>query len=391
MKRVVGTFFLRFLLVVITLATVTVAQTGTQYVLTNDDLAFPFLTGVSFFSIGTNGLPVYQQQVQTGTFGVGGGYFGMNRVAVLDNSSQQCAFATEARNGYVVGVAVDALTVGGSTAGSSTDSGSTNGVGLAVNGSYVYASYSTSNTIGTFSVQAGCSTTFLNDTSAIGVLGGFINGMAIHGNMLIASYTDGSIESFNISSGTPVSNGDLQLSTATAMSQGAAYANGIDITSDGHYALFGDTSTALVIEVSDISSGKLTQTKAFKFPSGISSSDIILSPDESILYVVNTQGATVSALFFDKASGKLFPGCISPRLAGLSQNWSYLGSPALMSLSGNGGGVYVAEFGGVSGIATVPLTVTGRTCTLQEASGSPTIDPNTPGLLSITNFPPRSF
>src|ERR1035441_8662834 len=32
--------------------------------------------------------------------------------------------------------------------------------------------------------------------------------MAVHGTMLIASYTDGSIESFNISGGNPVTTGD---------------------------------------------------------------------------------------------------------------------------------------------------------------------------------------
>ena len=68
--------------------------------------------------------------------------------------------------------------------------------------------------------------------------------MAIHGNIMIATYTDGSIESFNISSGTPVSNGDEQYSTATLNSQDATYPNSIDITSDGHYAIFGDTSTS---------------------------------------------------------------------------------------------------------------------------------------------------
>ena len=40
----------------------------------------------------------------------------------------------------------------------------------------------------------------------------------------------------------------------------------------------------------------------------ISSSNIMLSPDETMLYVVNTQGATVSALFFDKTTGKIYPG-----------------------------------------------------------------------------------
>jgi 6-phosphogluconolactonase (cycloisomerase 2 family) len=391
MRQALKSYLLRILLVLAVLAASGLAQSGTQYVLTNDDLAFPFLTGVSFFSVGTNGLPSYLQQVQTGTFGVGGGYFGMSRLAVLNSNSQQCVFATEARNGYVVGVAISTLAVGGSTPGSSTDSGSTNGVGLAVNSNYLYASYSTSNTIGTFAVQPGCTTTFVGDTSVGGVLSGFINGMALHGNLLLATYSDGSIESFDVSGGTPVSNGDKQFSTAYVASQGASYANGIDITSDGHYAVFGDTSTSLAVEVADISSGKLTRTRVYKSPAGISSTDVLLSPDESILYVVNTQGASVSALFFNKTTGKLTPGCTSPPLAGLSQNWSYLGSPALISQTGNGGGVYVAEFGAVSGIAMVTLTPSGQKCVLQEAAGSPVVDPNTPGLLSIGTFPPRSF
>jgi hypothetical protein len=99
----------------------------------------------------------------------------------------------------------------------------------------------------------------------------------------------------------------------------------------------------------------------------------------------------VSALFFNTSTGRLSAGCTSGPLAGLSQNWSYLAGITLMSQTGNGGGVYVAEFGTVSGIATVPLSLSGQKCSLQEATGSPTIDPNTPGVLSIGSFPPRSF
>jgi len=240
-------------------------------------------------------------------------------------------------------------------------------------------------------VQPGCALTFLGDTSVIGLQSGVINGMAVHGAMLIASYTDGSIESFNISGGAPFSNGDKQYSTATVKSQDATYANSIDITSDGHYAIFGDTSTAVSVEVSDISSGKLTKTKVYQSPAGISSSNVILSPDEAMLYIINTQGDTVSAVFFDKATGQVSPGCRSRRLSGISQNWSYLAGAALINQSGNGGGVYVAEFGSDPGIATVTLTSSGHTCSLQEASGSPTPDLNSHGLLSIGVFPPRSF
>jgi hypothetical protein len=392
MKKFLESRLLRLIVLIIgTFAMQGLSLAQTQYVLTNDDLAFPFLTGVSFFTIGANGLPVFQQQVQTGTFGIGGGYFGMNRLAVLDSKAQKCVYASEALNAFIVGVAIDTLTVGGITSGSSTDAGTTNGIGMVMNSRYLYASFSDSNTIGTFAVESGCSLTFIGDTSVSGVHGGVINGMAIHGAMLITSYTDGSIESFTISGGTPISNGDRQISTATATSQDATYANAIDITKDGHYAIFGDTSTALSVEVSDISSGKLAKTTVYKSRASINSSNTILSPDETILYVVNTQGATVSALFFDKNTGTLSAGCTSGPLSGLSQNWSYLAGVTLMNQTGNGGGVYVAEFGTVSAIATVPLSLAGQKCSLQEAAGSPAVDPNTPGLLSIDSFPPRSF
>ena len=191
------------------------ATAGTQYVVTNDDAAFPFPTGVSFYTVGANGLLVFQQQVQTGQFGIGGGYFGMSRVVALDTAQQQCVYASEGANRDVVGINVSTLTVGGSASGSETDGGTSNGIGLAMNSNYLYASFSDSNTIGTFAVESGCGLTFIGDTSAKGSHGGIINGMAVHGTMLIASFTDGSIASFNISGGTPLPNGDEQ--TATAM------------------------------------------------------------------------------------------------------------------------------------------------------------------------------
>lgn len=389
MKRFSGSLF--FFLLVLLLGVSGVGFAGTQYIISNDDLAFPFLTGVGFFTVGPNGVPVFQQQVQTGQYGGGGGYFGMNRIAVLNSRDQQCVFASEARFGDIVGIAISTLTVAGSAGGSDTDAGTSNGIGLAMNSNYLYASFSDSNTIGTFHIEPGCGLTFIGDTAVKGAHEGIINGMAVHRNILIATYTDGSLESFDISAGTPLSNGDRQISTATLSSQGATYPNSIDITSDGHFAIFGDTSTSLNVEVADISSGRILKTTVYKSKASISSSNIVLSPDETTLYVADTQGAAVTALFFDKKTGKLSPGCTSGRIAGQSQNWSYLGSIVPISQTGNGGGVYVAEFGSISGIAMVTISSSGQKCTLREAAGSPVADPNTPGLLSIGTFPPRSF
>jgi len=392
MKRLRQTWWLRAAaLMASVLATSGLATGATQYVVTNDDAAFPYLTSVSFYTAAPDGLLTFTQQVQTGGTGVGGGFFGTNRISVLDSGNQQCVFASEAYTGDVVGIAVSTLTVSGSATGSPTDSGAANGIGLAMNSQYLYASFTSSNTIGTFQVQPACGLTFVADVSVSGLAGGMINGMMIHGNIMVATFTDGSIESFDISSGTPVSNGDEQYSTATLSSTDATYPNSIDITSDGHYAIFGDTSTLGVVEVSDISSGKLTPTLVYTSNASINSSNIMLSPDETLLYVINTQGASVSAKFFDKKTGKLSGGCTSARVKGESANWSYLAGLGLISDTGNGGGVYVAEFGSPSAIAMVQLNSSGGKCWLKEVPQSPFADPYSSGLLSIGTFPPRSF
>ncbi len=115
-----------------------------QYVITNDD------PGVSFFSIAPDGALSLKQQVQTGGFGTVAGFFGANRISVLNSGNQQCVYVSEASIGEVVGIGISTLVVSGSFPGSLTDGGTSNGIGLATNGQYLYASFSDSNTIGTF-------------------------------------------------------------------------------------------------------------------------------------------------------------------------------------------------------------------------------------------------
>ena len=355
----------------------------TRYVVTNDDAAFPFPNGVSFFSEAASGLLTFQQQVTTGGYGIGGGYFGESRLAVANDGQENCVFASQANTGNIVGVFVTSQTVGGIAFGSTTDQGFQNGIGLLAAGGYLYASFTNSNTIGTFKIQTGCNLMFINDTAVTGLNGGVINAMAANGTILVASFTDGSIQSFDISNGTPTSNGDEQISTVTRRTNGATYPNQIAITQDGHYAIFGDTSTAVGVEVSDLSSGKLAPTIVFGSLLGISSSNILLSPDETVLYAVNTQGDAVNAFFFEKSSGKLKYGCKSGAIKGQSQSWSYLGSAALVSDSGNGAGVYVAEYGTTSGVALIRFSNSNGKCSLQEDPASPFVDAKSIGLLSI--------
>jgi 6-phosphogluconolactonase (cycloisomerase 2 family) len=367
------------------------ATGGPHYLVTNDDVPAFFPTSVTFYTVGTGGSLTLKQQVMTGGSGINGGYFGANRVIVLDNANAQCVYSSEATTSDIVGINVSTLQVGGSALGSSGDTGLSNGIGLAINSQYLYASFSDSNTIGTFQLQPGCTLTFVNDVSVGGLQGGIIDAMAIHGNMLIATYGDGSIESFDISNGTPVSNGDKQNSTSYSKSQGSSYPTGIDITKDGHFALFGDTSTSDIVEVSDISSGKLTKTVVYYLGQAIGSSNIMLSPDETLLYISNTQGDVLSAAFFDTKTGKLTTGCASGNLKSYVSSWSYLASMALGSATGTGGFVYIAEFGSPSSVAIIQVTSSGGKCTLTEMSKSPVSDIFSTGLLSIGTFPPRSF
>jgi hypothetical protein len=360
-----------------------------HYVITNDDVPAPLATSVTFYSVGANGLLTMKGKVLTGRGGIAGGYFGANRVNVLDSGNAECLYASQAASGEIVAISIKTLKITGHATGSKQDTGSSNGVGMAMNSQYLYASFTDSNTIGTFQVLSGCKLKFVSDITVGGLQGGTIDGMVIHGNMMVTTYGDGSIESFNISAGVPVSNGDEQNSTGSR--GGNTYPNGIDITQDGHFAIFGDTATATIVEVSDISSGKLTSTVVYHLSNADSSSNVLLSPDETILYISNTQGDKVTAAFFDKATGKLTKGCASGRLKGYVTDWSYLGSLALQNTTGTGGTVYVTEFGGPSSIAEIKVTSAGGKCTLQESPKSPVADPNSPGLLSIGSFPPRPF
>lgn len=365
------------------------AGTTPHYVVTNDDALFG--NTVTFYTVGSNGLLTLQQFVTTGGSGIGGGFFGMSRIAMLNSGGQQCVYVSDAVTGDIDGIDISTLEAAPAAFGSTTDAGTSNGIGLAMNGKYLYASFTDSNTIGTFTVGSGCTLTFLNDISVAGLQGGVIDGMVLHDNILVVTYGDGSIESFNTTGGTPVSNGDEQNSTAFTKSRGATYPDGVEITKDGHYAIFGDASTSTVVEVSDISSGKLSKTTVYSQKSPSNSSNILLSPDETLLYVSNTQGDAITALFFDAGTGKVSPGCTSGKLRGYSRDWSYLASLALEKSSGTGGIVYAAEFGSENGIAMIQVSSTGGKCTLKESSKSPISDPDSPGLLSIENFPPRSF
>lgn len=364
------------------------------FVITNDDGVLG--NDVSFWLAGnTQQGPTLtlQTALATGGRGIGGGFFGSPRVAFLPDSSAQCLYASNAGTNNITTINLQSQQAMGSFSGFRNDKGTTNGIGLAVNSNYLYAGFTASNTLVTFAVQAGCQLSLLGDMPVAGLNGGFIAGMAIHGNMLVVAYGDGSIQSFNIANGLPISNDDEQNSAGFAS---AYFPESVDITQDGHFAIFGDAAIATTVEVSDISSGKLAPTVMYTVSTatnavgpGNNAASVRLSPDESLLYIGNSQGGSVTAAFFNKNTGKVSPGCFSGVLNGFFEPWTYIGSLVTRDPTGTGGVLYVAEFG--SSIGILEVSSTGTTCTLTESPNSPIPDNSSSGLLSIQVFPPRPF
>lgn len=367
-------------------------QTNTRYLITNNDNSQG--NSATFYSIGAGGSLTQTAVVPTGGFGWDGlGAVVTNKINVSHDANGDCAYLSDyvSVGGFahpdVTAIAVDSLTVVGNFQGSSTDQVFTSGMGLASNSSHLYADFSGTQTIGTYTRMPGCQLQFVSDISAVGLAGGTIQGMKAGRKKLVVTYTDGSIESFNIANGVPVPNGDLQYSTAHQ--QSGYNPSAIDITADGHYAIFGDRGDT--VEVSDISSGQLAPTVVY---SGVATGDVVgglaLSPNESYLYITDFSNAKVSAATFDATTGAVTAGCTSATLNGYPHLLSFVASVVTAVPRGTGTGLFTADPG--ARVSVLHVSASGGTCSLTEIQNSPFDDSsNTETLESIGVFPPRHF
>jgi 6-phosphogluconolactonase (cycloisomerase 2 family) len=372
-----------------------------HYVVTNNDASGPntvtfYLAGGTAFAPKLTRL----KTIKTGGRGLGGGYFGTVRQVLVGEGKGECVFDADGGSNDVAALLLKTKQVVGNYKGSSVDSAGNPGIGLAVNPNhkYLYAAFGGSRTIATFTMDTGCALTLVSDINAVGLNGGFPHGMAAKGNMMVIGYGDGSIGSFNISGGTPVSNNDLQLSTGYL--KDGELPDGVDITKDGHYAIFGDATGGLTeVEVSDISSGKLTTTVKYGGPdgslgSGRAANDVRLSPDETLLYVSDNLSGWVTVAHFNRSTGKLHYGCISKPLRGFGTKWTYSSAIATEAPTGTGSVLWVAEDGlgsSPSSIGIVEVNSKDGKCTLTESAKSPAADPNSLNLCWLNAFPQRPF
>lgn len=382
-------------------------------VIVNEDWGFPYGTEYSIFqATGTDTAPslTYVTVIQTlNNFGSFGGFFGTPRIASAPDLNTNCVYLSNSGDNTIAAVALNTQTLVNLYSGSLTDSGSPNGIGLAVTSKYLYAGYSSSQTIGVFSTSAGCGLTFLQDVPAAGKNGGGPTGIAVNSNVLVVTYGDGSIQSFDVTNGIPVPNNDLQNSLAFAGPVSGLnnplgnIPNGVDISEDGRWAIFGDTATLPVVEVSSLftfAHEQLARTRAWfnlGNPTNVDAGNVHLSPDGTILYFVSNESGTVSAAFFNTATGLLTPGCTSAPLQGFNSQRPWYGQIVTRDTSGTGKVLYVAEFGRFidertprSAIGILTISVNGNSCTISESPNSPVLLP-WPGALSLGAYPPRPY
>jgi hypothetical protein len=164
--------------------------------------------------------------------------------------------------------------------------------------------------------------------------------------------------------------------------------NGVAITKDGHYAIFGDASTVTTVEVSDISSGKLTPTMGYVLGKTWNSRNVRLSPDRTVLFISNGSAGQVTTTFFKGTTGKVTRGCTSGPLRGYYTHYSYVGNIGLQLATSTGGMIYVPEFGsgGQSYLALLDFTSNGATFTMTESASSPVTGSPNSAVLSITAY-----
>jgi DNA-binding beta-propeller fold protein YncE len=363
-----------------------------HFLVANDDAlrAAPPST-VSFYTVEADGHLSDPVSVSTDGNGMAGGYLGIARIVVSDRNGEACIYAANAQSENITGIDAHDRRVTGLFHGTLQDVKiARDGIGLALGETYLYATFSGSGNIAAFRLQPDCKLDFAGEVHAQGLSGGRAEGMAVHGNTMVVTYGDGSVGSFGVAAGVPIAHDDAQYLPGVRED---FIPGAVDISRDGHYAIFGGGSTASEVQVSDISSGKIMPPKVYKLGPAWSSDSVRLSPDESLLYVSNSSGGRVTVAFFERKTGQVRQGCTSDPLKGFYAKFTYIGAVATELPEGVGGILYVPEYdaNGRSNIGLLRFTPTRTGCTLTELEQSPVAGSPGSALLSIAPYPPRPF
>lgn len=382
---------------------------GLRMVVTNDDSSSANST--TLYRIRDNRLvPALKLKTTIATRGVGDGdgYLEGQQQAFVRSGGNSCLFVSDASSPDVAAINAGTGLLVGNFRGSANDDANPFGISLlpSPDRKFLYAAYrprapGQGSPIAVFQIGAGCGLSFVSDVKTFGSQSGGLEGMAAHGNILVVGFGDGSIQSFRIRGSSLKSNHDQQNSTGFVTHNTGLGPGSVQITNDGRFAVFGDLVSNrqgdfTEIEVSDISSGKLTPTVDYgggshsngDLGAGISSNSAILSSDEKHIYVSNVLSGQLTVLGFDPGTGVVSPGCISTPLKGFGAGFDATGQIAAAGVENGKDVVWLSEDGngGPSGIGIVEVAFDGGTCTVNESPASPASDSNSTNLRSLMAF-----
>jgi hypothetical protein len=303
-------------------------------------------------------------------------------------------------------------------------SGNHAGIPLATGGKALYAAWTLSNMIEVWAISVNTpfnctlipSTSVHNAVAAIGLHGGFVEGMSEAHNYkdLAVAYGDGSIQAFKTAG--------LGIGPACAASNSTGFTDGnlglpsgVDITQDSKYAIFGDSS-ATFTNVTELETEPLpfcgTVSKDFGGPIGASAtnlgpavdaSNVWLSPgantsNGTFIYVANAGSGQITTVNYlegpdTMALAGIAPVCTAghtnPTALHNSGTWTRDAGIQTSATTGTGKRIYVAEYGSPSSVALLQVDASG--CT-KESAFSPFADLSSiNGALSLNAWPARPF
>jgi hypothetical protein len=315
--------------------------------------------------------------------GIGGGFAGLERIALGGTKQVTCGFVSDAGSSdiTVFKVVNKVVTIVGKFS-DAQGSGKTHGIGLAVAGNYLLAGFTTSKNIGAWQIQSDCTLTFLaNFTTPYAIAG---MRLAPNGKTLIVGYGSGvnKVDSFSLATTGLTEHGPYP---ATA---GAA---GVDITKDSAYAIFGDTTSSKThVEIYPIrANGTLGKRSDFggTLGDGKGSSNVWLSVDEKFLFVSNNSSKQVTSLAFSESPLSL--SYINITTVNNASKISSVAGLKTVLTTGSGGFLVLTEDASPeSFVALLQINADGSTT---EVSGSPFSTGFGPGLQSLLVGPPRPF
>ena len=278
------------------------ASSAQEYVYTNDNIASANSSTV--LSVDTTGSLKVLHTYSTGGMGSGGGSdYASQPVAAAKTSANWCLFVSNARSSNIAAFRINLkngrlTTVAGSPFSDGASGEQISGISLAVGrGKLLFAANSQSESISVMKVSSNCG------LSLVGTVSLSYAPVALkvtpNGNYLIASYL-GPVDSFSINykGGTITELGPFP-------SQGAPA--GIDIRCDSARVFFGDANATTEVEVFAIQSdGQLNEVSNFTDPHGSNSNNVLLSADQSKLYVSNNQSNQITVLSASKSGHLTF-------------------------------------------------------------------------------------